>query len=110
MEKGHFGWKATSEVTLAETTDGSRVLKLSTTKSRTAISAMASVCIRQDRGGYHTETHALFEDYAKTGIALTPCTRATEKAVRDVHVRALLQMDTLIAEATAHYAPQADAA
>lgn len=105
--KGIHGWEAASEAVLEELPEGQRILKLRTAKSGAAISATASVCIRKDCGGYFSETHALFQDFYVKGIAATPCKRVTEKAVREVHSRALHEMNGLIAEAKAHYADQA---
>lgn len=104
------GWQATSESVLEETPKGQRILKLSTSKTRGGIAATATVCIRQQQQGYATETYALFEDFHKSGIAATPNARATEKAVRQVHALALMEMDSLIVAAKAHYAPKAEAA
>jgi len=105
VRKGRDGWEANSEAEIGQTADGARILKLSTSKTRGGIAAFASVCIRKDCAtGFVSETHALFADFTRSGIAMAPGRRATEKAIRDVHATALLEMDALIDEATAFYA------
>lgn len=102
-QKGYDGWEAKSEALLGETPEGLRILKLRTSKTRGGLDTTASVCIRQDRGNYASETFVIFQDFYKRGIAPTACKRVTEKAVLEVHNRALLEMEALIKEATAFY-------
>ena len=107
-QKTCLGWVATSEATLGETPEGLRILKLRTSKSRGGLDTTASVCIRQNREpGFLTETTEIFGDFYKRGIAPTECKRVTEKAVLEVHNRALLEMDNLITQAKAFYAERA---
>lgn len=102
--KAYDGWEARSEALLGETPEGLRILKLRTSKTCGGLDTTASVCIRQDKGAYSSETHVIFQDFYKRGIAPTLCKRVTEKAVLEVHNRALLGMDALIKEATTFYA------
>ena len=106
--KAHDGWEAGSEATLGETPEGLRILKLRTSKSRGGLDTTASVCIRQNRGnGFISETTEIFGDFYKRSLAPTECKRVTEKAVLEVHNRALLQMDNLTTQAKAFYADRA---
>ena len=103
--KGHDGWKAESEAVLGETSEGTRILELTTTKVRGGLAAYANVFIQKDSGnGYLTKSTVIFQDFNKHGIAATPCKRVTEKAVLEVHERALLEMDEIVEEAKAFYA------
>ncbi len=105
----HGEWEATSEATIGETPKGPRILRLRTSKARRGgIDASASVFVREpSNGNFYSEVHVMFGDFSKRGIAPTPCKRVTEKAVAEVHSRALLEMDGLIAEAEAFYAAKA---
>lgn len=98
------GWQAVTEVVLHDTEDGTRVLRLRTSKAKGGIAATASVFVRKDCGGYATETHAIFGDFYKSGIAPAACARVTQKAIESAHQHALPFLDGLIAEATAFYA------
>ncbi|PUB88036.1 MAG: hypothetical protein DBP00_07340 [gamma proteobacterium symbiont of Ctena orbiculata] len=103
--KGYNGWEATSEALIGETPEGNRILKLRTAKGRIGLSASASVCIRKNEGtGFVCETTEIFGDFYKSGIAITECRRVTEKAVIEVHARALQEMDNLIEQAKVFYA------
>jgi len=101
--KGYAGWEAVSETILEEREEGQRILKLRTAKIPGGLAASASVSIREDRNGFQCETTSIFQDFYKSGIAVTPCKRVTEKTVRQVHQQALMEMDQLIAQATAFY-------
>ena len=103
--KGRDGWEATSEAQIGQTTEGPRILKLRTSKTRGGVAASASVCIRSycEATGFTSETYNIFGGYSKSGIAMAKGRRGTEKAIREVHAQALLEMETLIAEATAFY-------
>jgi hypothetical protein len=101
------GWQAVTEVPLHDTEDGTRVLRLRTSKAKGGIAATASVFVRKDCGGYATETHAIFADFYKSGIAPAACARVTQKAIESAHQHALPFLDGLIAEATAFYAAKA---
>lgn len=106
--KGFDGWRAESIVTLGETSEGTRKLELVTYKVRGGIAAHASVFIWKDGGdGFSCKMTEIFGDFRKTGIAATPCKRVTENAVKEVHARALLEMDALIEEAKAFYEKRA---
>ena len=103
--KGYNGWQATSEAVIGETPEGKRILKLRTAKGRIGLSACASVCIRKNEGTeFVCETTEIFGDFYKGGIAVTECRRVTEKAVIEVHARALQEMDELIKQAKVFYA------
>ena len=54
-----------------------------------------------------SETTENFGDFYKRALAPTECKRVTEKAVLEVHNRALLEMDNLIIQAQAFYAERA---
>ncbi len=100
VTKGYNGWNARSIVSIGQTLEGERVLELNTYKNRGGIAAQASVFIYKIDGSKCTE---IFGDYSKNGIAQTPCKRVTEKAVRQVHDAALLQLDKIKEEALAFY-------
>lgn len=101
------GWQAVSEVTLHETDEGARVLRLRTSKAKGGIAATASVFVRKDCDGYATETHAIFADFYKSGISPAACARVTQKAIESAHQHALPFLDGLIEEAKAFYAAKA---
>ena len=101
--KGYDGWEVTSEAILGETPEGTRILKLRTSKNHGGLDTCACVCVRANRGAFFSETTEVFGDFYKRGIAPTPCKRITEKAVSEVHKFALLKMDDLIKEAKAFY-------
>ena len=103
--KGYDGWQAVSETEIGQTSEGPRILKLRTAKARGGLAASASVCIRKNaaQAGFMCETTEIFGDFYKSGIALTECRRVTEKAVLEVHSRALQGMDSLIVEAQEFY-------
>lgn len=103
--KGYDGWQAVSEAEIGQTAEGPRILKLRTAKTRGGLATSASVCIRKQaaQSGFMCETTEIFGDFFKSGIALTECRRVTEKAVLDVHQRALQDMDFLIRQARAFY-------
>lgn len=103
--KGYDGWQATSEAEIGQTAEGPRILKLRTAKARGGLAASASVCIRKNaaQAGFMCETTEIFGDFYKSGIALTECRRVTEKAVLEVHSRALQGMDSLTRQAKAFY-------
>lgn len=102
--KGFGGWEAISEAVLGETPEGSRILKLRTSKIRGGIASSANVFVRQVRGGFSSDTYAMFSDFYKREVASVPCNRVSEKAVLEVHSCALQEMDSLINEAKAFYA------
>ena len=102
-QKGYDGWEATSEAILEELSQGTRILKLRTSKSRGGLAASATVSIRSQSNGFQCETTEIFGDFSKHNIAPTPCKRVTEKAVLEVHQRALQEMDELIEQAQAFY-------
>ena len=110
ISKGYDGWQATSEAVLGETPEGTRILKLRTSKTRCGLSASASVCIRKGEDGYAVETTVIFQDFFKSGIASQPCKRVTEKAIQGAHENALEHMGQLIKEATAFYGEQSQIA
>ena len=102
--KGFDGWRAESVAVLGETPEGTRKLELTTSKTRGGIAAYATVSIYKTcEGGFSSKTTEIFGDFRKSGIEATPCNRVTEKAIREVHARALTHMDALIEEAKAFY-------
>ncbi len=103
INKGYDGWQAQSEAIVGETPEGTRILRLRTSKVRGGLSSTASVSIRSLKNGFATETTILFQDFFKSGIAPTPCNRVTEKSIEAAHKAALEQMESLIAEALAFY-------
>tara|TARA_B100000780_G_scaffold274958_1_gene240782 strand:- start:577 stop:921 length:345 start_codon:yes stop_codon:yes gene_type:complete len=108
IQKGQDGWEAISEAVLGQTPQGTRILKLRTSKARGGLSAFASVVVRSKKNGYLCETCVIFQDFTKANIAPIPCKRVTEKAVRAAHDSALTFMDELIVEAQNFYQKQAD--
>ena len=97
-------WRAESVAILGEVPEGTRKLELVTSKVRGGIAASANVFIYKDEGtGFSSKTTEIFGDFCKRGIAQTPCKRVTEKAVKEVHSRALLEMDAIVAEAKVFY-------
>ncbi len=93
-------WRAKSVATLGDTPEGTRKLELTTSKVSGGVAASANVYIYKSDGSKVTE---IFGDFSKRGIAATPCNRVSEKAVKEVHSRALLEMDAIIEEAKAFY-------
>jgi len=93
-------WRAESTATLGETSEGTRKLELTTLKVRGGIAASANVFIYKVDGSKVTE---IFGDFCKRGIAFTECGRVTEKAVKEVHSRALLEIEVIIEEAEVFY-------
>jgi isocitrate/isopropylmalate dehydrogenase len=115
MTKGQGGWKAQSEISLGECdgmfagTRGERILKLSTYKhSRGGIWSLASVAVRENQGGYYSESTMLFQDYNKT-VQHIAAARATEKAIKQAHETALQSFPAIIEEARAQYAAKVHA-
>ena len=111
--KSRDGWEARSEAEIGQTDEGPRILKLRTSKTRGGIAASASVCIRKkcSASGFVSETYNIFGGFSKSGIAMAKGRRGTEKAIREVHAKALMEMETLITEAKAFYdAEEAEAA
>ncbi len=103
-QKGFDGWRAESVAVLGETPEGTRKLELTTSKARGGIAAHVTVSIYKDcDSGFSSKTTEIFGDFRKSNIAPTPCKRVTEKAILEVHEKALLQMGDLIAEATEFY-------
>ncbi len=107
IQKGYDGWNAKSEAVLGETPEGTRFLRLCTSKARGGLATTASVFIRSMQSGCPVETTVLFGDFRKSGISPTPCSRVTEKSIEAAHKVALAQMESLIAEAQAFYKNQA---
>ena len=119
-KSAYNGWNADTQIpmgsveitSLGEKKLARRVLEISTSKRRSGlISSFASVstienCTSSDGQRYSTKTVELFSGYAKH-FNPTPAKTATEKAVKEAHIKALEHADTLLAEATAHYAAKA---
>lgn len=98
-------WRAESIAVLGETPEGTRKLELTTSKVRGGIAATANVFIYKDEGtGFSSKTTEIFGDFYRSGIAVTPCKRVTEKAIKEVHSLALLEMAAIVTEAKAFYA------
>ena len=72
-------------------------------KVRGGASSSATVYYLKGEDGYQTKTTALFQDFAKYNLAQSHIKRVTEKSITEAHKIALLQMDDLVAEATAFY-------
>lgn len=106
IQKGYDGWNAKSEAVLGETPEGTRLLRLQTSKARGGLASTASVLIRSMKTGYAVDTTIIFQDFFKSGIAPTPCNRVTEKSIESAHKAALEQMESLITEAQAFYSNQ----
>ncbi len=49
IQKGQDGWEAISEAVLGQTPQGTRILKLRTSKARGGLSAFASVVVRSKK-------------------------------------------------------------
>lgn len=98
------GWKARSVISMGAALDHSdneceRCLTISTYKgSRGGIYSHAGVALHRDG----IMTTDLFGDFRKTLIP-TDGTKCTEKNVKAMHERALLQADAVLAEAVAFY-------
>lgn len=107
IQKGYDGWNAKSEAELGETPEGTRFLRLQTSKARVGLASTASVFVRSIQSGIPVETTILFGDFRKSGIAATACNRVKEKSIEAAHKVALEQMESLIAEAQAFYSNQA---
>ena len=103
--KGYDGWMAESKAQLGDTPEGIRTLELTTSKISGGLAASANIFYYKPDGSKMT---VIFQDFAKRGIAKTPCNRVTEKAVLQVHKKALQEMDRLIEEAKAFYENQED--
>lgn len=106
IQKGYDGWNAKSEAVLGETPEGTRLLRLQTSKARGGLASTASVFVRSMQSGMPVETTVLFGDFRKSGIAATACNRVTEKSIEAAHKAALVQMESLIADAQAFYSNQ----
>lgn len=103
--KGSNGWRAESKTELGDTPEGMRTLELTTYKIPGGLAASANVFYYKPDGSKMT---MIFQDFVKRGIAKTSCSRVTEKAVLQVHEKALLEMNSLIGEAKAFYEKQDD--
>lgn len=77
---------------------GEPQLHITTCKRSRGLSTNASVML----AGFHSLSHAFPADFSKTVCASDA--RATESAIRALHAQALAGVDSLIAEAVAHYA------
>ena len=104
MRKGGDGWRAETRVDLGPVTnhrgEGMRVLTINTWKhSNGGIYTSASAAVHLDG----MTSFEIFGDFHKTLIPRDG-TKCTEKAVRQWHERALLQVDGVVAEAKAFYA------
>lgn len=103
-EKGYNDWRAKSEAVLSEVESGTRILELTTSKSHGGLDAHVSVFILKKCNGFTSKETEIFGDFSKSNIAPTECKRVTEKAVLEVHNRALLEIDEFIRAAKAFYA------
>lgn len=105
VKKGYNGWRAESVAVLGEVPAGIRKLELSTSKVRGGLASYASVYIyKENENGFSSKETVIFQDFSKSNIAPTSCSRVTERAVRDAHENALAEMDELVKEAKAFYA------
>ena len=119
-KSAYNGWHADTEIlmgsveitSLGEKKLARRVLEISTSKRQPGlISSFAKVSTIEDRTGpdgkgYSMKTVEIYSGYARR-FNPTPAKTATEKAVKEAHIKALEQAETLLAEAIAHYAAKA---
>jgi hypothetical protein len=114
-KSAYNGWHADTEIpmgsieitSLGEKKLARRVLEISTSKRRPGlISSFASVSTIEDGKSYGVKTIEICSGYAKH-FNPTPAKTATEKAVKQAHIKALEHAETLLAEAIAHYAAKA---
>jgi hypothetical protein len=119
-KSAYNGWNADTQIhmgsveitCLGEKKLARRVLEISTSKRRSGlISSFANVSTIEDRtssdgNSYSMKTTEIFGDYAKY-FNPTPAKTATEKAVKEAHIKALEHADALLAEAIAYYAAKA---
>ena len=119
-KSAYNGWNADTQIpmgsveitSLGEKKLARRVLEISTSKRRSGlISSFASVstienCTSSDGQRYSTKTVELFSGYAKH-FNPTPAKTATEKAVKEAHIKALEHAEAILAEAVAYYAAKA---
>ena len=113
--KGRNGWQATTLFPMGPAKErhgdkvGERVLEIYTRKEpRGGIHSRAMVMLKRDGWSQHAIGLGAGGDYSR-GI-LRAGVKCTEKAVRELHAAALLQADTIMAEAVAHYAQEKAAA
>ena len=106
------GWEAETDIDLGAIEYGgkpaNRVLTISTSKnsSKGALSTFANVSIIRDEGGYKMRTTAIFSDFS--GYVQHEPGKATEKAIRTAHEKALLRADELTQQAQNYYAQGKD--
>jgi len=119
-KSAYNGWHADTvipmgnvEVTsLGEKKLARRVLEISTSKRRSGlISSFACVSTIEDKTSsdgksYSMKTMEICSGYAKHFNPITAKT-ATQKAVKEAHIKALEHAETFLAEALAYYAPKA---
>lgn len=68
--------------------DGTRVLQVTTSKNGKSLVTLASVHVETKEEGYTSQSFVMFQDYMKR-IAVIPCARISEKALRNAHESAL---------------------
>jgi len=119
-KSAYNGWHADTEISMGSVEITSlgekklvrRVLEISTSKRRPgSISSFASVSTIEDRTSsdgksYSMKTMEIFSGYAKH-FNPTPAKTATEKAVKEAHIKALEHAEAILAEAVAYYAAKA---
>lgn len=79
--------------------EGDRYMQITTSKSERGLGTTSSVHKRD--GDFLT--FVIFQDFFERTIPATKV-RVTEKTVRETHLRALADVDGIIARANAHYA------
>lgn len=118
-KKQRGGWVATTDIKLGDmpATErelaGERVLRIYTRKHSFNNFALTSASVHTARPsghGYTCETHAMgmgtaCGDYSTTILRDAPA-RITERVIREMHIKALKQVDDIREAALAHYAAQ----
>lgn len=107
VAKGRDGWTARTELDLpglskpADIGMGDRpvigLLTIATSKGRNELSSRATIGFKGD--GF--VTHRMFTDYSQP--VASSASRCTEKAIRELHAKALDKLPDILASVAAHY-------
>jgi hypothetical protein len=100
LEKSRSGWTATSYFLLPT---NKRQLRVSTHKGSRGIQTFIQAV---ERGDFF-ESFTMFQDYHRA-IAYPELKMATEKAVLSAHNQSIAEIDAIITEADAFYAPKTE--
>lgn len=99
LVKGLHGWKATTDIPL----EAPRVLRIETSKLEVrGVAAGVSTTASVHKVDGHFITMDLFGDFRKT-VARDSISKCTEKSVKTLHAKALVEADAYVAEAVAFY-------